>query len=133
MPVPQIEIVPGRLCEAEWLSLLGFEEAEDGVGDILAGLLDQVLEECYKVYLARQVRWRRRRTARQQQQQRGEPPYASKPVARECLVPSRLWQPGGQFHSCFREALLSYAKSCISQLYSCPSRCSFSCPRTFIP
>ncbi|XP_061439717.1 uncharacterized protein C2orf81 homolog isoform X2 [Rhineura floridana] len=54
VPVPQIEIVPGRLTEGEWLSLLSFEEAEDSVGDILAGLLDEVLEECYKVYLARQ-------------------------------------------------------------------------------
>nr|XP_056711726.1 uncharacterized protein C2orf81 homolog [Euleptes europaea] len=54
VPVPQIDIVPGRLSEAEWLSLLSFEDAEDAVGDLLALLLDQVLEGCYKVYLARQ-------------------------------------------------------------------------------
>ncbi|XP_053110560.1 uncharacterized protein C2orf81 homolog isoform X2 [Hemicordylus capensis] len=54
VPVPQVEIVPGRLSEGEWLSLLSCEEAEDVSGDILAGLLDQVLGECYKVYLARQ-------------------------------------------------------------------------------
>ncbi|XP_070612612.1 LOW QUALITY PROTEIN: uncharacterized protein C2orf81 homolog [Erythrolamprus reginae] len=54
VPVPQVEIVPGRLSEGEWLSLLAFEEAEDVAGDLLAALLDQALAECYKVYLARQ-------------------------------------------------------------------------------
>ncbi|XP_044284360.1 LOW QUALITY PROTEIN: uncharacterized protein C2orf81 homolog [Varanus komodoensis] len=54
VPVPQVEIVPGRLSEGDWLSLLSCEEAEDVVGDLLAWLLDQVLDECYKVYLARQ-------------------------------------------------------------------------------
>ncbi|XP_058048973.1 uncharacterized protein C2orf81 homolog isoform X2 [Ahaetulla prasina] len=55
VPVPQVEIVPGRLSEGEWLSLLAFEEAEDVAGDVLAALLDLALGECYKVYLARQV------------------------------------------------------------------------------
>lgn len=55
VPLPQVEIVPGRLTEGDWFSLLGFEEAEDHVGDILAGLMDQVLDECFKVYLERQV------------------------------------------------------------------------------
>ncbi|KAJ6658608.1 hypothetical protein lerEdw1_019996 [Lerista edwardsae] len=54
VPIPLVEIVPGRLSEGDWLSLLTVEEAEDVVGDILAGLLDQVLEDCYKVYLTRQ-------------------------------------------------------------------------------
>ncbi|XP_048365143.1 uncharacterized protein C2orf81 homolog isoform X2 [Sphaerodactylus townsendi] len=54
VPVPQVDIVPGRLSEADWFSLLAFEEAEDAVGDLLALLLDQVLEDCYKVYLASQ-------------------------------------------------------------------------------
>ncbi|KAM3831520.1 uncharacterized protein C2orf81 homolog [Vipera latastei] len=54
VPVPQVEIVPGRLSEGEWLSLLAFEEAEDAVGDLLAALLDQALAGCYEVYLARQ-------------------------------------------------------------------------------
>ncbi|XP_075772215.1 uncharacterized protein C2orf81 homolog isoform X5 [Pelodiscus sinensis] len=55
VPIPQVDIVPGRLSESEWISLVSTEEGEDGVGDILAWMLDQVLEECYKVYLARQV------------------------------------------------------------------------------
>ncbi|XP_042322888.1 uncharacterized protein C2orf81 homolog isoform X2 [Sceloporus undulatus] len=54
VPVPQIEIIPGRLTEGDWLSMLSFEEAEDSVGEILAGMLDQVMDECYKVYLTRQ-------------------------------------------------------------------------------
>ncbi|XP_015275263.1 PREDICTED: uncharacterized protein C2orf81 homolog [Gekko japonicus] len=54
VPVPQVDVVPGRLSEAEWLSLLAGEEAEDGVGDILAALLDLALDACYKVHLARQ-------------------------------------------------------------------------------
>lgn len=55
VPVPQVEIVPGRLSEGEWLLLLAFEDAEDVAGDVLAALLELVLGECYKVYLARQV------------------------------------------------------------------------------
>ncbi|XP_033017046.1 uncharacterized protein C2orf81 homolog [Lacerta agilis] len=54
VPIPQVDIVPGRLTEGDWFSLLGFEEAEDHVGDILAGLMDQVLDACFKVYLERQ-------------------------------------------------------------------------------
>ncbi|XP_054845715.1 uncharacterized protein C2orf81 homolog [Eublepharis macularius] len=53
-PLPQVEIVPGRLSEAEWLSLLCAEEAEDAVGDLLAALLERALAQCEKVYLARQ-------------------------------------------------------------------------------
>nr|XP_016853266.1 PREDICTED: uncharacterized protein C2orf81 homolog isoform X1 [Anolis carolinensis] len=54
VPVPQVEIVPGRLCEGDWVSMLSYEEAEDSVADLLAVMLDQVMEECYKVYLDRQ-------------------------------------------------------------------------------
>lgn len=55
VPVPQVEIVPGRLTEAEWLALLAVEEGEDVVGDIVADLLDRVLDSAFKVYLSRQV------------------------------------------------------------------------------
>ncbi|KAG6930017.1 hypothetical protein G0U57_004456 [Chelydra serpentina] len=54
VPIPQVDIVPGRLSESEWISLVTMEEGEDGVGDILAGMINQVMDECYKVYLARQ-------------------------------------------------------------------------------
>ncbi|XP_067153369.1 uncharacterized protein C2orf81 homolog [Apteryx mantelli] len=51
---PQVEIVPGRLTESEWLSLVAAEEGEEEAGDIFAEFLDHVMDECYKVYLARQ-------------------------------------------------------------------------------
>ncbi|CAM4551626.1 unnamed protein product [Lepidochelys olivacea] len=54
VPIPQVDIIPGRLSESEWISLVTMEEGEDGVGDILAGMINQVMDECYKVYLARQ-------------------------------------------------------------------------------
>nr|XP_023966710.2 uncharacterized protein C2orf81 homolog isoform X1 [Chrysemys picta bellii] len=54
VPIPQVDIVPGRLSESEWISLVTMEEGEDGVGDILEGMINQVMDECYKVYLARQ-------------------------------------------------------------------------------
>ncbi|XP_038256801.1 uncharacterized protein C2orf81 homolog [Dermochelys coriacea] len=54
VPIPQVDIIPGRLSESEWIYLVTMEEGEDGVGDILAGMMNQVMDECYKVYLARQ-------------------------------------------------------------------------------
>ncbi|XP_074086115.1 uncharacterized protein C2orf81 homolog [Macrotis lagotis] len=54
VPVPQVEIVPGRLSEAEWLSLIGIEEGEDVVGDVLAELLARVMDAAFKVYLTQQ-------------------------------------------------------------------------------
>lgn len=49
------DIVPGRLSETQWLALLAAEEGDRDVGDVLAELLGRVLEECFHVYLARQV------------------------------------------------------------------------------
>ncbi|XP_048208734.1 uncharacterized protein C2orf81 homolog [Perognathus longimembris pacificus] len=54
VPVPQVEIVPGRLNEAEWIALTALEEGEDVVGDILADLLTRVLDSAFKVYLNQQ-------------------------------------------------------------------------------
>ncbi|XP_074130346.1 uncharacterized protein C2orf81 homolog isoform X1 [Sminthopsis crassicaudata] len=54
VPVPQIEIVPGRLNESEWITLMGIEEGEDVVGDVLAELLARVMDATFKVYLAQQ-------------------------------------------------------------------------------
>ncbi|XP_020861145.1 LOW QUALITY PROTEIN: uncharacterized protein C2orf81 homolog [Phascolarctos cinereus] len=54
VPVPQIEIVPGRLNESEWISLMGIEEGEDVVGDVLAELLARVMDAAFKVYLTHQ-------------------------------------------------------------------------------
>lgn len=49
------DIVPGRLPEAEWLSLLRAEQRDEDVGDILAELLGRVMDECSKAYAAQQV------------------------------------------------------------------------------
>ncbi|XP_055452357.1 uncharacterized protein C2orf81 homolog [Psammomys obesus] len=53
-PVPQVDIVPGRLNEAEWIAFTSLEEGEDVVGDILADLLARVMECVFKVYLTQQ-------------------------------------------------------------------------------
>ncbi|XP_040849307.1 uncharacterized protein C2orf81 homolog [Ochotona curzoniae] len=54
VPVPQVDIVPGRLNEAEWIALMVVEEGEDVVGDILADLLARVMDSAFKVYLTQQ-------------------------------------------------------------------------------
>ena len=55
VPVPQVDIVPGRLTEAEWMALTALEEGEEVVGDILADLLARVMDSAFKVYLTQQV------------------------------------------------------------------------------
>ncbi|XP_021554894.1 uncharacterized protein C2orf81 homolog [Neomonachus schauinslandi] len=52
--VPQVDIVPGRLTEADWMALMALEDGEDVVGDILADLLAQVMDSAFKVYLTQQ-------------------------------------------------------------------------------
>ncbi|XP_004696492.1 uncharacterized protein C2orf81 homolog [Echinops telfairi] len=54
VPVPQVDIVPGRLNEAEWMALAAIEEGEDVVGDILADLLARVMDSAFRVYLSQQ-------------------------------------------------------------------------------
>ncbi|XP_029087934.1 uncharacterized protein C2orf81 homolog isoform X1 [Monodon monoceros] len=53
-PVPQVDIVPGRLTEAEWMALTALEEGEEVVGDILADLLARVMDSAFQVYLTQQ-------------------------------------------------------------------------------
>lgn len=55
VPVPQVDIVPGRLTEAEWIAFTALEEGEDVVGDILADLVARVMDSAFKVYLTQQV------------------------------------------------------------------------------
>uniref|UniRef100_A0A8C6QJ25 Uncharacterized protein n=1 Tax=Nannospalax galili TaxID=1026970 RepID=A0A8C6QJ25_NANGA len=54
-PVPQVDIVPGRLSEAEWIAFLAQEEGENMMEDILADFLARVMECAFKVYLTQQV------------------------------------------------------------------------------
>ncbi|XP_017651495.1 uncharacterized protein C2orf81 homolog [Nannospalax galili] len=53
-PVPQVDIVPGRLSEAEWIAFLAQEEGENMMEDILADFLARVMECAFKVYLTQQ-------------------------------------------------------------------------------
>ncbi|XP_021238264.1 uncharacterized protein C2orf81 homolog isoform X1 [Numida meleagris] len=48
------DAAPRRLSEAQWLSLLVAEEADDDVGDVVAELLGAVMERCFQAELARQ-------------------------------------------------------------------------------
>lgn len=48
------DAVPGRLCEAQWLSVLAAEERDDAVGDVVAELLGAVAERCFRAELSRQ-------------------------------------------------------------------------------
>ncbi|XP_065606319.1 uncharacterized protein C2orf81 homolog [Cyrtonyx montezumae] len=48
------DAVPGRLSEAQWLSVLAAEEGDDDVGDAVAELLGAVVEHCFQAALARQ-------------------------------------------------------------------------------
>ncbi|XP_074893839.1 uncharacterized protein C2orf81 homolog [Buteo buteo] len=49
------DVVPRRLPEAEWLSLLEAERGDRDAGDILAELLGRVMDECTKADVARQT------------------------------------------------------------------------------
>ncbi|XP_029862391.1 uncharacterized protein C2orf81 homolog isoform X1 [Aquila chrysaetos chrysaetos] len=51
----QADVIPGRLPEAEWLSLLRAEQVDRDAGDILAELLGRVMDECTKADVARQT------------------------------------------------------------------------------
>ncbi|XP_069060402.1 uncharacterized protein C2orf81 homolog isoform X2 [Pleurodeles waltl] len=53
-PPVSVDIVPGRLTESDWSSLVEREDGNENVGDIIADLLNRVMDECFAVYLARQ-------------------------------------------------------------------------------
>ncbi|KAB1262213.1 uncharacterized protein Cadr_000021608 [Camelus dromedarius] len=52
--VPQANIVPGGLTEAEVAKLRAREEGEEVVGDIMEELVERVMDAAYKSYLERQ-------------------------------------------------------------------------------
>lgn len=54
-PVETVDIVPGRLTESTWNSMLSQAEGEEVVADIIAELMEGVMDKCYQVYLKRQV------------------------------------------------------------------------------
>ncbi|XP_066568037.1 uncharacterized protein C2orf81 homolog [Amia ocellicauda] len=53
--VAPADIVPGRLTESDWVAMLMQEEGEEVVADIVDKLMSRVMEECYRVYLQRQL------------------------------------------------------------------------------
>ncbi len=53
--VETVDIVPGRLTESTWTSMLSQEDGEEVVVDIIAELMEGVMDRCYQVYLQRQV------------------------------------------------------------------------------
>ncbi|KAG1964716.1 hypothetical protein F2P79_004429 [Pimephales promelas] len=54
-PVEAVDIVPGLLTESTWTSMLNKEEGEEVVVDIIAELMDRLMDRCYQVYLKRQL------------------------------------------------------------------------------
>ncbi|XP_043076306.1 uncharacterized protein C2orf81 homolog isoform X1 [Puntigrus tetrazona] len=54
-PVESVDIVPGRLTESTWTGMLSQEEGEEVVVDIIAELMEGVMDRCYQVYLQRQL------------------------------------------------------------------------------
>uniref|UniRef100_A0A8C7W758 Uncharacterized protein n=1 Tax=Oncorhynchus mykiss TaxID=8022 RepID=A0A8C7W758_ONCMY len=51
-----VDIVPGRLTESNWVSMLVQEEGEEVVVEVLYEFMNHIMEKCYTVYLQRQVR-----------------------------------------------------------------------------
>ncbi|KAG8538785.1 hypothetical protein GDO81_022089 [Engystomops pustulosus] len=56
-PLPQVsvDIIPGRFTEDDWMTMVGAEDGEDVVGDIVDSLIDRVMEECLMVHLQSQL------------------------------------------------------------------------------
>lgn len=50
-----VDIIPGRLTQSFWMTMIGQEEGEEVVRDILDDLMTHVMEKCKEVYLKQQV------------------------------------------------------------------------------
>ncbi|KAL0979772.1 hypothetical protein UPYG_G00189450 [Umbra pygmaea] len=50
-----VEIIPGLLTESSWVSMLGQEDGEEVVVEILEEVMSRVMDKCYLVYLQRQL------------------------------------------------------------------------------
>ncbi|CAH2299104.1 Hypothetical predicted protein [Pelobates cultripes] len=54
-PPVTVEIVPGRLTEEDWVSVVTGQDGEKCVLEILDSVLTRVMDQCHKVYLGRQM------------------------------------------------------------------------------
>ncbi|XP_074203836.1 uncharacterized protein C2orf81 homolog [Camelus bactrianus] len=96
--VPQANIVPGGLTEAEVAKLRAREEGEEVVGDIMEELVERVMDAAYKSYLERQcipytVDWARETMLQMVQlrfmpRDKGEPNLAEDPTWAEDEEPT---------------------------------------------
>lgn len=58
LPTPDVlDIIPSRLAESEWLSIMSQEEGEDIVSDLVEELLNGVMDKCYEVDIKKQVKY----------------------------------------------------------------------------
>ncbi|XP_077334420.1 uncharacterized protein C2orf81 homolog [Lithobates pipiens] len=55
LPPVSVDVIPGRLTEEDWNSMVTTEEGEEVVGEIVDSLIGRVMDECYKVYIQRQL------------------------------------------------------------------------------
>ncbi|NP_001373314.1 uncharacterized protein C2orf81 homolog [Danio rerio] len=54
-PVETVDIAPGRLTPSSWASIISQEEDEEVVADIIAELLEGVMDRCFQLYLKEQL------------------------------------------------------------------------------
>lgn len=53
--VETVDIVPGRLTEAAWVTMTTQDNGEEVVAEIMGELEAAVMDRCYQVYLQKQV------------------------------------------------------------------------------
>ncbi|XP_068129940.1 uncharacterized protein C2orf81 homolog [Hyperolius riggenbachi] len=93
-PIPQVtvDIIPGRFTEDDWATMVNTEDGEEVVGDIVDSLISRVMEECYKVYLERQLIPYTICQARDAMIQMAEWTFIPRDEGEDQTFPERTWQ-----------------------------------------
>ncbi|EPY73645.1 hypothetical protein CB1_002666001 [Camelus ferus] len=135
--VPQANIVPGGLTEAEVAKLRAREEGEEVVGDIMEELVERVMDAAYKSYLERQcipytVDWARETMLQMVQlrfmpRDEGEPNLAEDPTWAEDEEPTPCpidtWARGAVPVRCIGKAVSKELACCGARvILACCSR-----------